>query len=61
MSIKDQSGQSNDKEKEIYFIILRPNEKVDLDLDFSSSEFTPSRIYKKENRKRFISWRNVLK
>ena len=27
MSIKVQSGQSIDKEKEIYFIILRPGEE----------------------------------
>ena len=46
MSTKGQSGQSFDKE--IYFIILRPSEeKVDLDLEFSSSELAPSRIYKK--------------
>ena len=48
MSIKVQSGQSSAKEKEIYFIILRPGEeKVDLDLEFSSSELSPSRIYNK--------------
>ena len=48
MSSNVQSGLSSGKEKEIYFIILRPSEeKVDLDLEFSSSEFAPSRIYKK--------------
>ena len=48
MSTKGQSRQSGNKEKEIYFIILRPSEeKVDLDLEFSSSELAPSRIYKK--------------
>ena len=47
MSKQGQNSQSNDKEKEIYFIILRPSkEKVDLDWEFSSSELTPSRIYK---------------
>ena len=48
MSTQDQSSQSSDKEKEIYFILLRPSEeKLDLDLDFSSSKLVPSRIYTK--------------
>ena len=47
MSKQGQNSQSNDKEKEIYFIILRPSEeKVELDWEFSSSELAPSRIYK---------------
>lgn len=64
MSIKVQNGQSSDKEKEIYFIILRPSEeKVDLDLEFSSSELAPSRIYKKVIQKEKDSFleENVFK
>ena len=42
-----QNAQSGGKEKEIYFIILRPiKEKVNLELKFSS-EITPQRIYRK--------------
>ena len=45
MSIKVQSGQSSNKEKEIYFIILRPGEeKVDLDLEFSSQKKAKNHI-----------------
>ena len=47
MSSQGQISQSNNKEKEIYFIILTQSEKkVDLDWEFSSSELAPSRIYK---------------
>jgi len=60
-----QNSQSNekDKEKEIYFIILRPSEeKVNLDLKFSS-EMVPQRIFKKsiEREKNSILEQNVFK
>ena len=48
---KEQNDQSNTKEKEIYFIILRPNkEKLNFDLKFST-EIAPQRIYKKSIEK----------
>ena len=61
----EQNAQSNekDKEKEIYFIILRPSEeKVNLDLQFST-EITPQRIYKKsiEKGKNSFLEHNVFK
>ena len=44
---KRQNAQQNDKEKEIYFIVLRPSEeKINFNLKFSS-EITPQSIYKK--------------
>jgi len=42
-----QNAQSGGKEKEIYFIIIRPaDKKVNLDLKFSP-EYAPQRIYKR--------------
>ena len=44
---KEQNALSNDKEKEIYFIILKiSEEKVDLNLKFLS-KIEPQNIYKK--------------
>jgi hypothetical protein len=46
----NQNTQSNDIEKVIYFIILRPiEEKAQLDIKFSS-EIAPQRIYIKKKK-----------
>ena len=48
---KNDQSSDKDKEKEVYFIILRPSEeKVNLDPKFSS-EMAPQRIYKKSIEK----------
>jgi len=58
----EKDAQSSDKEKEIYFIILRPSEeKVNLDKKFSS-EIAPQRIYTSNEKEKGSSLEhNVFK